>query len=139
MNASDARQLVELLASRSGAWNSLWTLFYTVGAAVVGVVASGKLLARRRTAASLLAAAGFLVFAAGNYAALEDVRKQRQALVEFATLKANEERSPQIAAVAAASTPPKRSSLRLYHWSLRAFVVALLVVIPRTLPSPKDG
>jgi fatty-acid desaturase len=56
MDATEAKNLIELLAGRSAAWSSLWTMFYTIAAAVVGVVASGKLLGNRRTVASAIAA-----------------------------------------------------------------------------------
>jgi hypothetical protein len=76
MELSDAKDLIELLAGRSGAWNGLWTVFYTVGVAIVGVVASGKLLSKHRTVASTIAVLGFLIFAVGNYHALEEMWNQ---------------------------------------------------------------
>jgi hypothetical protein len=74
MEASTARELIQLLADRSSAWQSLWTVFSTVSAAVVGLVASDKLLVRYRMAASLVAVVGYLVFAVGNYQALNKLR-----------------------------------------------------------------
>jgi hypothetical protein len=139
MDLSDAKNLIELLAGRSSAWNALWTVFYTVGAAIVGVVASGKLLSRRRTVASAIAVCGFLVFAAGNYVALEEMRKQREAVVAFVKKKAVEKQSPEMATLAEASSPPTANELRAYHWALSLFVVALLMLIPRFLAAPKDA
>lgn len=139
MDPSDAKNLIELLAGRSSAWNGLWTVFYTVGAALVGVIASGKLLSKHRTAASAIAVLGFLVFAVGNYQALEDMRKQREAVVAFVKNKAGEKQSTEIAALAEASAPPSTVELRVYHWSLSLFVVTLLVLIPRFLSAPKDA
>lgn len=139
MDPSDAKNLIELLAGRSSAWNALWTVFYTVGAAIVGVIASGKLLSKHRTAASTIAVLGFLIFAFGNYRALEEMRKQREAVVEFVKKKAAEKQSTEITALAEASAPPTVVELRAYHWSLTLFVVALLVLIPRFLSAPKDA
>lgn len=136
MDPSDAKTLIELLADRSAAWNGLWTVFYTVGAAIVGVVASGKLLSKHRAAASAIAVLGFLVFAVGNYQALEEMRKQREAVVTFVKKKAVEKKSDEITALADASAPPTSAELKAYHWALSLFVVALLVLIPRFLSAP---
>lgn len=138
MDPSEAKILIELLAGRSIAWNSFWTVFYTVGAAIVGVVANGKLLSKHRTAASIIAVLGFLVFAVGNYQALEEMRKQREAIVAYVKKQAFEKQSSEIIALAEASAPPSAAELRIYHWSLSLFIVALLVLIPRFLNAPKD-
>ena len=130
MDTSDAKNLIELLTSRSAAWNSLWTMFYTVAAAIVGVIASGKLVSGHHIEASLIAAFGFLVFAAGNYRALDEMRKQREAVVEFVKCKAREENSREIETLAVASSPPSATDLKKYHWTLSVFVVALLLLIP---------
>jgi hypothetical protein len=139
MNISDAKDLIELLAGRSAAWNALWTLFYTVGAAIVGVIASGKLISNRRSLASLIAVIGFLVFAVGNFKALDAMRKQREAVVDFVEVKAQQTNSPEIIAVAKASKPPSFFELCVYHWTLSAAVVAVLVFIPRFLGASKDA
>src|SRR4030095_1458380 len=103
MNTSDAKDLIELLAGRSAAWNALWTVFYTVGAAIVGVITTGKLISNRRSVASLIAVVGFLVFAVGNFKALDEMRKQRGAVVDFVKAKAQQANSTEITAVAKAS------------------------------------
>jgi hypothetical protein len=139
MNTSDAKDLIELLAGRSAAWNALWTVFYTVGAAIVGVIATGKLISNRRSVASLIAVVGFLVFAVGNFKALDEMRKQRGAVVDFVKAKAQQANSTEITAVAKASEPPSFFELCVYHWTLSAFVVATLVFIPRFLGAPKDA
>ena len=58
-------------------------------------------------------------------------------LVEFAKEKAKD--TPQIMAVAQASEPPSLSELRIYHWGLCIFVVALLFGIPAFQKAPKDA
>jgi len=82
MNTSDFKDLIELMAGRSAAWNALWTVFYMVGAAIADVIASGKLISNRRSLPSLIAVVGFLVFAVGNFKALDEMRKQREAVVD---------------------------------------------------------
>lgn len=138
MEPSIAKTLIDILAERSAAWNSLWTVFYTVGVAIVGIVASGKLLSKNRTAASIIAALGFLIFAVGNYAALNEVRVQRESVVAYVKKNAEENKSPEIATLAEASSPPSVFQLLLYHWSLTLFVVVLIVVMPRFLNAPKE-
>lgn len=112
MNTSDAKDLIELLAGRSAVWNALWTIFYTVGAAIVSVIASGKLISNRRSLASLIAVVGFLVFAVGNFKALDEMRKQREAVVDFVKVKAQQANSPEIIAVAKASKPQPLSTTK---------------------------
>lgn len=124
-----------LLADRSNAWKGYWTVLYPVAGAIVTLVASGKLLPRYRWLASSLAAVGFLVFAAGNYHALDSMRVQRNAVVAFVKEKAAN--SPQIAAIAEASAPPTQTELRVYHWGLCLFVVVLLFAIPPFQQPPK--
>lgn len=135
MDVSDAKQLIGLLSERSAAWQALWTIFYTVSAAIVTLIASGKLLPKYRWVASSIAVVGFLLFAAGNYRALDEVRKQRDAIVQFVKDKAKG--TPQIIAVAEASAPPSLSDLRLYHWGLCGFVVVLLFAIPAFQKAPE--
>lgn len=135
MTPSDAKELIGLLAERSAAWQALWTVFYTVSAAIVTLIASGKLLPKYRWVASSIAVAGFLLFAAGNYRALDELRKQREAVVQFVKDKAQD--TPPIIAVAAASAPPSLSDLQLYHWGLCGFVVVLLVAIPAFQKAPE--
>jgi hypothetical protein len=135
MNPADAKELIGLLSERASAWQALWTVFYTVSAAIVTLIASGKLLPKYRWLASSVAAAGFLLFAAGNYRALDEVRKQRVALVQFVTEKAKD--APQIVAVADASVPPTLRDLRAYHWGLCGFVVVLLFAIPALQKAPE--
>jgi len=137
MDAADAKNLIELLAGRSAAWNSLWTVFYTVAAAIVGVIASGTLLSSSRSAASAIAVVGFLVFAVGNYHALDEMRKQREAVTAFVKRVATEKQCTELVALAEASSPPTVGELRAYHWALSAFVVTLLVLIPRFQLVPK--
>jgi hypothetical protein len=128
LDASTAKDLTQLMSERAAAWNGLWTVFYTVSAALVTLIASGKLLPKYRIAASSIAVVGFILFAAGNYRALNEMRKQRAAVVDFVIEKAKE--TPQIIAVAKASVPPTLQDLRIYHWGLCVFVVVLLVAIP---------
>ena len=134
----DVKALLEILASHSSNWNGAWTFFSTVSVAIVAVVASGKILPRHRWAASIMAAVGFLVFATGNFIALDHLREQREAVSEFVILKAKEKKYDQVLAVAKASEPPTAGNLKLYHWSLCAFVVVLLLLIPRFLTDPAD-
>jgi hypothetical protein len=128
MDAAEAKELIGLLSERAGAWQTLWTTFYTVSAAIVTLIASGKFLPKRRWFASAIAAAGFLLFTAGNYQALGELRKQREALVSFVKDKARDSRH--ITAVADASAPPGAAKFRIYHWGLSVFVVVLLFAIP---------
>lgn len=55
MEPPTARELIQLMADRSSAWQSLWTVFYTVSAVIVSLV-------------------GYLLLAAGNYQALNELR-----------------------------------------------------------------
>jgi hypothetical protein len=128
VNVSIAKELISMLSERSSAWQALWTVFYTVSAAIVTLIASGKLLPEYRWATSSVAAAGFLLFAYGNYRALDELRKQRNAVVEY--VKENAKDCPHIFAVAEAASPPTLYNLRAYHWGLCAFVVVLLFAIP---------
>jgi hypothetical protein len=84
-----------------------------------------------------VAVAGFLLFAAGNYKALDELRKQRDAVVQFVTEKAKD--SPQIIAFAEASAPPSIAELRVYHWGLCVFVVVLLCAIPAFQKAPEGA
>jgi hypothetical protein len=138
MDISAAKDLVELLDGRSHAWNALWAVFYTVGVALLGVIASGKLLSRHRTSVSLIAAFGFLMFAIGNYQSLDEMRIQREEIVKFVKKEANAAKLTEIAVLAEAASPPKSNMLRAYHWTLSFFIIALLVCIPRALGTPKD-
>lgn len=138
MEPSVAKTLIDILAERSSAWNSLWTVFYTVGAAIVGIVASGKLLSKHRTVASVIAMLGFLIFAAGNYMALNEVRKQRESIVAYVEKQAEEKQSMEISALAKVSCPPSLFQLTMYHGSLTLFIVVLIAVIPRYLNAPKE-
>lgn len=136
MDVSTAKELIGLLSERASAWQALWTVFYTVSAAIVTLIASGKLLPKYRRVASTVAVAGFLLFATGNYKALNELRKQREAVVEFVKDKAKD--TPHIIAVAEASAPPSHSELRIYHWGLCIFVVVLLCAIPAFQKAPED-
>lgn len=135
MSPSDAKELIGLLSERSAAWNALWTIFYTVSAAIVTLIASGKLLPKYRWAASTIAALGFLLFAAGNYRSLDELRIQREGVVQYVKEKTQD--TPSISAVADASIPPTRIDLRLYHWGLCGFVVVLLFAIPAFQKAPE--
>jgi len=135
MDPSAAKELIGLLSERASAWQALWTVFYTVSAAIVTLIASGKLLPKYRWLASSIAVAGFLLFAAGNYRALDELRKQREAIVEYVKIKAKD--TPQIIAVAEASAPPSLADLRAYHWGLSVFVVVLLFAIPAFQKAPE--
>jgi hypothetical protein len=137
MSTSEAKDLVSLLAERSNAWQGLWTLFYTVSAAIITLIASGKLMPKYRVGASIIAAFLFLLFAMSNYMALEELREQRAAVVEFVKEKAND--SPPIIAVAEAAVPPSYTQLKLYYWGLWAFVVVLLWAIPAFQKQSTDG
>ena len=137
MSTSEAKDLVSLLAERSNAWQGLWTLFYTVSAATITLIASGKFMPKYRVHASILAAVLFLLFAGSNYMALEEVRKQRVAVVEFVKEKADG--SPPIIAVAAAGVPPGCTQLKSYYWGICAFVVVLLWAIPAFQKQSTDG
>jgi hypothetical protein len=128
MEPSNAKELIELLSDRATAWHALWTVLYTISAALVTIIASGKFLPKYRRLASSIAVLGFLLFAAGNYEALDQMRQQRAAVVEYVKEKAKD--SPQIIKVAEASAPPDQMSLRIYHWGLCIFVIALLVALP---------
>jgi hypothetical protein len=128
MESAQAKELVGLLSERAGAWQALWTTFYTVSAAIVTLIASGKFLPELRWVASSIAAVGFLLFAAGNYSALGALRKQRDAMVHFVKDKARDD--PYITVLAEASAPPDLAKLRMYHWGLCVFVVVLLFAIP---------
>ena len=57
---SQIKDIVALLTEGSAAWQSLWTIFYTVSAAVVALIASGKIQTPYRWPASTLALVGFL-------------------------------------------------------------------------------
>jgi len=138
MEPSIAKTLIDILAERSSTWNSLWTVFYTVGVASVGIVASGKLLSKHRTAVSVIVALGFLIFAVGNYLALNEVRKQRESIVAYVTKTAEEKQSTDIVTLAEASSPSSDLQLKGYHWSLTCFIVLLIVLIPRYLEAPKE-
>ncbi len=128
MDPSAAKELIELMSERATAWHALWTVFYTVSAALVTLIASGKLLPKHRRAASLIAIIGYILFAVGNFQALDEMRKQREAVIEFVKDKAKE--SSHIVAVADASAPPCLQELRIYHWGLCIFVIVLLAAIP---------
>jgi hypothetical protein len=137
MEPATAKDLIELLAERATAWHALWAVFYTVSAAVVALVASGKVATKRRWLVSAIVAVGFLFFAGGNYLALEQVRKQRVALVEFVKEKAVKELHVRTAAEAL--MPPSVCELRAYHWGLCLFVVILLFAIPALQKTAKSG
>ena len=128
MNITDFKDLMSLLADRSSAWQQLWNLLYTVAGAIVALVASGKVPPQYRRLVSVLTTIGFLVFATGNYRALETMRVQREAVVAF--VKAQSGGNPQLLALAEASAPPTENELRLYHWGLSLFVSGLLFALP---------
>lgn len=134
MESSTAKELIGLMSERASSWQALWTVFYTVSAALVTLIASGKFLPQHRLAASLISIIGYMLFAAGNFLALDGMRKQRKAVIEFVKDKAIE--SPYILAVADASAPPSQNRLRFYHWGLCIFVIVLLAVIPKFQAPP---
>ena len=115
MELSQIKDIVALLTERSAAWQSLWTVFYTVSAAVVTLIASGKIQTPCRWPASTLASVGLVLFAAGNYRALNQVRLQREALVAMTELRASAAKSEDLVHFAQAWLPPTLSELRLYH------------------------
>jgi hypothetical protein len=128
METSAAKELLGLLSEHTGKWQNLWTTFYTVAAATLTLIASGKVDAEHIWAIAPIASAMFLIFAAGNYQALESMRQQRGALLEFMSEKAAD--SPHLLAVVTAAAPPSRNNLRVYHWGLSSLIVALLWVLP---------
>ncbi|MGQ0794347.1 MAG: hypothetical protein ACT4NX_09755 [Deltaproteobacteria bacterium] len=137
MEPSTAKELIGILSERASAWQALWTVFYTVSATLVTLIASGKLLPKYRYIASSVAVVGFLLFAAGNYQALNDMRTQRSAIVEYVKEKAKD--SPQIITVAEAAAPPSLTQLRIYHWGLCVFIVVLLVALPAFQKPPENA
>ncbi len=134
METAQAKELLSLLSERTGTWQALWTTYYTVSGALVTLIASGKFLPGRWWAASAIAAAAFLLFAAGNFRALDELRKQRDALVHFVKDKARDD--PHITVVAEASAPPDLEKLRMYYWGLSVLVVVLMFAIPAFQKTP---
>ena len=128
MDTVGPKELLDLLAEWNGMWQQYWNVLYTVAAAMVTLVASIKTDPRFRRILSATAAVGFLLFAAGNYMALYEMRMQRENVVAFVEAKAGS--NPQVAAVAKAAEPPSLPRLDLYHWGLCAFVVVLLFAVP---------
>jgi hypothetical protein len=61
------------------------------------------------------------------------------AVVAFVKAQAGKKQSEEIALLAEASAPPTAVELKAYHWSLSLFIVALIVLIPRFLSTPKDA
>ncbi|WP_448873151.1 hypothetical protein [Desulfobulbus propionicus] len=128
METSEAKELLDLLSEQKTGWQGLWTTFYTVGAATLTLIASGKISVPHLHTVSLLASLMFLFFAAGNYQALDSMRRQRLALMAFMREKAAD--SPHIMNVVAAAGPPSQIGLRVYHWGLSLLIVALLNALP---------
>ncbi len=148
MDISNAKELIELLAVRTEAWNTLWDVYKVVAAAIVGVVASGKILKEHQRMASIIAIVGFLAFSIGNYIALDEMRKQRDALVNYVisyveaqnkkedTTLSEKKENNEIIKFAKASMPPSIERLRFYHWLLDVFVVLLLFFLPKIQKGP---
>jgi hypothetical protein len=128
MAAHEVKELIELIAMPLSIWQSLWTTFYTVSAAIVALVTSGKILPKMRRLVSTIAALGFLIFAVGNYEALAQVREQRVAIVCHVSAAAAD--NPHIREFANASEPTSLFWLRFYHWGLCIFVLVLLFGMP---------
>jgi hypothetical protein len=151
MDISGAKELVELLAVRTEAWNTLWDVYKVVAVAIVGIVASGKILKDHQRMASIIAIIGFLVFSIGNFTALDEMRKQRDALVNYVIsyVEAQNEKEDttlfkkkannEIIMFAKASMPPSRENLRTYHWLLDVFVVLLLFFLPKFQKLPDES
>lgn len=137
METSAARELLGLLSEQNSKWQGLWTTFYTVAAATLTLIASGKIHGAHLQTVSLLASAMFLFFAAGNYQALESMRRQRLALMAFMGEKAAD--SPHILHLVAAAAPPSQIGLRIYHWGLSLLIVALLCTLPLLLGASPTG
>jgi hypothetical protein len=124
MEPSRAKELIGLLSERSIAWQSLWNVFYTVAGAIVTLILSGKLPGAMLCFASSVSTIVFLLFAVGNYRSLNELRKQREALIDFVI--ENAEGNPHIKKIARAAAPPTPSGLKIYHWGLSILVVVLL-------------
>ena len=128
VNVSIAEELISLLSGRASARQALWTVFCKVSAAIVMLIASGILLPEYRWVASSVAAAGFLPFAYGNYRALDELRTQRNAVVEY--VRESAEDSPHILAVAETAAPPTLHDMLAHPRGLCASVAVLLFAIP---------
>lgn len=126
MEDSLAKELLTLAFQRAEAWHSLWNLYYTVAAATLAIVLSGKLPGDSKRVRVVLIVL-FLVFAGGNYGALHDTREQRHALTAAVHAGARVEAYRM---VAKAAEPPKWWMVILFHIALDLSVVALIWVAP---------
>jgi hypothetical protein len=89
-----------------------------------------------RRNASAIASIGYLVFAAGNFYALEQLRRQRQALTAFA-LRMTQDSS--VLEAVKATAPSSRWVFYVYYWGLFVFVVVLLWAIPAVQKAPRHA
>jgi hypothetical protein len=128
MDAMTAKDLVGLLFERNSAWQAQWTVFYAVSAAIITLVASGRFLPKYRWRASIISGFLFIVFAIGNYHALNQLRKQRHAIVELVMQETKD--GPEMRTLVEEARPPSLEWFIFYHWGLSVLVVLLLFAIP---------
>jgi hypothetical protein len=129
MTVDNAKTLLDMIEGLHSHWQTLWTVFYTVAAALVALVASDKINWKWTSHVSIVFSIVFSIFAFGNYEALCDMRIERQALVEFGSSIPGMDSS--LLRMIEASGPPKPWELNLYHWSLWLLVIALFWVLPK--------
>jgi hypothetical protein len=150
------KDLLGLLFQRADAMQTFWNFYAGAVTIVIGVVTAGKAEWLNRTACAGLSLA-FVVFAAGNFASLDAVRRQREALAQIAMARIASTAPPKTAdrptqpaapgppPATAASPPEPQASLKkvveavkpptllelyLFHGALDAVTLGALWGIP---------
>lgn len=120
------KQLLAFMFQRADATQTFWNFYAGAVTAVLGLVTAGKAEWLNRWVCLGITFA-FLVFAVGNFIALDAVRAQRQELMNVAKAVKG---YAQMENVVAAVRPPTKQQLRLFHGALDVGTVVAIWGVP---------
>jgi hypothetical protein len=122
----DLKDLLGFLFQRADATQTFWNFYVGAVTAVLALVTAGRAEWLNRWVCLGLTAV-FLVFAAGNFRALDSVRSQREQLIDVARQVKGYER---VEKVVMAVRPPSPGTLYVFHGSLDVAVIVAIWGIP---------
>jgi len=122
----ELKQLLAFLFQRADATQTFWNFYAGAVTAALGLVTAGKSEWLNRWVCAGLTVA-FVVFAVGNFIALDAMRAQRQELMEVAKEVKGYSR---IERVVTAVRPPTKEQLRLFHGALDLGTVGAIWGVP---------
>lgn len=119
-------QAVSLVFEQFSAWQTQWLFFYTVGAALLALLASGK-LERDSKGLRIALSIIFIVFAIGHIRAVRDIREQRSLLIQAVL---SDQQLASFHSAVKAAEPPTKAELTAFHMAIDALVIVLFWLIP---------